>query len=184
MYPVWEAVFVHSAMFIAIVSAFHVLVSHPTVAAGWFNLFLERKAVYENRPELYEYLRRSALGLLVFAYVFGALAGVGIWQTTTAGNPRGLSALIHNFVLYWGAERYMFLIDVVGIIAYYYTFGRVGPKTHLKIAWLLALGGTGTLAIIVGILSFELTPAGWRAGPAWRASTTPPSSPSSSCALL
>lgn len=161
MYPVWEGVFVHSAMFIAIVSAFHVLVSHITVAAGWFNLFLERKAVYENRPELYGYLKKSALGLLVFAYVFGALAGVGIWQSTTAGNPRGISALIHNFVLYWGAEWYMFLIDVVGIIAYYYTFGRVGPKTHLKIAWLLALGGTGTLAIIVGILSFKLTPGNW-----------------------
>lgn len=161
MYPVWEGVFVHSAMFIAIVSAFHVLVSHLTVAAGWFNLFIERKAVYENRPELYAYLKKSALGLLVFAYVFGALAGVGIWQTTTAGNPRGISALIHNFVLYWGAEWYMFLIDVVGIIAYYYTFGRVSAKTHLKIAWLLALGGTGTLAIIVGILSFKLTPGGW-----------------------
>ncbi|RDI95988.1 cytochrome c [Meiothermus sp. QL-1] len=161
MFPIWEGVWVHSAMFIAIISAFHVLASHITVAAGWFNLFLERKAVYENRPELYAYLKRSALGLLVFAYVFGAMAGVGIWQSTTAANPRGISALIHNFVLYWGAEWYMFLIDVVGIIAYYYTFGRVSPRTHLKIAWLLALGGTGTLAIIVGILSFKLTPGNW-----------------------
>lgn len=80
-------------------------------------------AVHENRPEFYEYLKRSALGLLVFAYVFGALAGVGIWQTTTAANPRGISTLIHNFVLYWGAEWYMFLIDVIGIIVYYYTLG-------------------------------------------------------------
>lgn len=161
MYPIWEGVFVHSAMFVAIVSSFHVLASHLTVAAGWFNLYLERKAVLQNRPELYAYLRRSALGLLVFAYVFGALSGVGIWQTTTAANPRGISALIHNFVLYWGAEWYMFLIDVVGIIAYYYTFGRIGAKTHLKLAWLLALGGTGTLAVIVGILSFKLYTTNW-----------------------
>ncbi|GAB4125974.1 MAG: hypothetical protein OHK0050_38410 [Roseiflexaceae bacterium] len=161
MYPVWEGLFVHSAMFVAIIAAFHVLASHLTVAAAWFNLYLERRAVYEQRPELYTYLKQSALGLMVFAYVFGAMAGVGIWQSTTAANPRGISTLIHNFVLYWGSEWYMFLIDVVGIIAYYYTFGRVDQRTHLRIAWLLALGGTGTLSIIVGILSFKLTPGVW-----------------------
>jgi mono/diheme cytochrome c family protein len=161
MYPFWEGLFIHSTLFVAVVSAFHVLASHLTVAAAWFNLYLERRAVKENREELYVYLKRSALGLLVFAYVFGAMAGVGIWQTTTAANPRGISTLIHNFVLFWGSEWYMFLIDVVGIIAYYYTFGRVSKETHLRLAWILALGGTGTLSIIVGILSFKLTPALW-----------------------
>jgi hypothetical protein len=38
MYPVWEGLFIHSAMFVAIVSAFHILASHLTVAAAWFNL--------------------------------------------------------------------------------------------------------------------------------------------------
>lgn len=161
MYPVWEGLFVHSAMFVAIIAAFHVLASHLTVAAAWFNLYLERRAVHEDREEFYVYLKRSALGLMVFAYVFGAMAGVGIWQSTTAANPRGISTLIHNFVLYWGSEWYMFLIDVVGIITYYYTFGRVDKRTHLRLAWLLALGGTGTLSLIVGILSFKLTPGTW-----------------------
>ncbi len=161
MYPFWEGVLIHSTLYVAITSAFHVLVSHLTVAAAWFNLYIERRAVRENREELYQYLKRSALGLLVFAYVFGALAGVGIWQTTTAANPRGISALIHNFVFFWGAEWYMFLIDVVGIMAYYYTFGRVSKQTHLRLAWILALGSTGTLSIIVGILSFKLTPGLW-----------------------
>jgi mono/diheme cytochrome c family protein len=161
MYPFWEGVSIHSTLYVAINAAFHVLVSHLTVAAAWFNLYIERRAVRENREELYQYLKRSALGLLVFAYVFGALAGVGIWQTTTAANPRGISTLIHNFVFFWGAEWYMFLIDVIGIIAYYYTFGRVSRQTHLRLAWILALGGTGTLTIIVGILSFKLTPGLW-----------------------
>ncbi len=161
MYPFWEGLFIHSTLYVALVSAFHVLASHLTVAAAWFNLYLERRAVKENREELYVYLKRSALGLLVFAYVFGAMAGVGIWQTTTAANPRGISTLIHNFVLYWGSEWYMFLIDVIGIIAYYYTFDRVSKQTHLRLAWILALGGTGTLSIIVGILSFKLTPGLW-----------------------
>lgn len=161
MYPFWEGLFIHSTLYVAFTSAFHVFVSHLTVAAAWFNLYLERRAVKENREEFYVYLKRSALGLLVFAYVFGALAGVGIWQTTTAANPRGISTLIHNFVFYWGSEWYMFLIDVLGIITYYYTFGRVSKETHLRLAWILALGATGTLSIIVGILSFKLTPGAW-----------------------
>lgn len=161
MYPVWEGIGVHSAMFVAIIAVFHVVASHLTVGAAWFNVYVERRAVRENRPELYEYLRRSARGLLVFAYVFGAMAGVGIWQSTTAASPRGISTLIHNFVLFWGSEWYMFMIDVVGIVSYYYTFGRVRAETHLRMAWLLALGGTGTLSLIVGILGFKLTPGEW-----------------------
>ncbi|MFV0524661.1 MAG: c-type cytochrome [Acidimicrobiales bacterium] len=151
----------HSAMYVAIIAVFHVVASHLTVGAAWFNLYIERKAVKEDRPELYDYLRRSAKGLLVFAYVFGAMSGVGIWQATTAANPRGISALIHNFVLFWGSEWYMFIIDVVGIIVYYYTLEKVDARTHLRLAWILALGGTGTLSLIVGILGFKATPGAW-----------------------
>lgn len=46
MYPVWEGVGVHSAMVVAIIASFHVLASHLTVAGAWFNLYLERRAVY------------------------------------------------------------------------------------------------------------------------------------------
>ena len=161
MYPTWEGMGLHSTMFVAIIASFHVIASHLTVGAAWFNFYVERRAVREQRPELYEYLRKSALGLLVFSYVWGAMTGVGIWQSTTAGNPRGISTLIHNFVLFWGSEWYMFLIDVVGIIVYYYTLGKVDPKTHLRLALILALGGTGTLSLIVGILGFKLSPGDW-----------------------
>ena len=161
MYPTWEGLGVHSTMFVAVIAAFHVIASHLTVGAAWFNFYVERRAYRENRPELYQYLRKSAMGLLVFSYVWGAMTGVGIWQSTTAGNPRGISTLIHNFVLFWGSEWYMFLIDVVGIIVYYYTLEKVDPKTHLRLAFILALGGTGTLSLIVGILGFKLSPGKW-----------------------
>lgn len=161
MYPVWEGVWIHSALYVALIASFHVLASHLTVGATWFNLYLEWRAYRTKNSALYDYLKRSALGLLVFAYVFGALAGIGIWQSTTAANPRGISALIHNFVLYWGSEWYMFLIDVLGITAYYYTFNHISPRAHLRLAQILALGATGTMAIIVGILSFKVSPGRW-----------------------
>lgn len=37
MYPFWEGLFIHSTLYVAFTSAFHVFVSHLTVAAAWFN---------------------------------------------------------------------------------------------------------------------------------------------------
>lgn len=161
MYPVWEGFIVHSAFIVAVVAVAHVLFSHVTVAATWFNWWVERKALAEGKPYLYDYLKASALRLLMFAYTIGAMFGVGIWFSVTASNPRGISTLIHNFVFYWAAEWFWFIIDVFGIAVYYYTFGRVNPKTHARIGLILALAATGTLAIIVGILGFKLSPGHW-----------------------
>lgn len=161
MYPVWEGLIFHSAFIVALVAVAHVLFSHVTVAATWFNWWVERKALAEGKPYLYDYLKASALRLLMFAYTLGAMFGVGIWFSVTASNPRGISTLIHNFVFYWAAEWFWFIIDVFGIAVYYYTFGRVNPKTHARIGLILALAATGTLAIIVGILGFKLSPGHW-----------------------
>ncbi|BDG20265.1 hypothetical protein TthSNM11_24680 (plasmid) [Thermus thermophilus] len=161
MYPVWEGFVLHSALIVALIAVAHVLFSHVTVAATWFNWWVERKALLEGKPYLTDYLKASALRLLMLAYTLGAMFGVGIWFSVTASNPRGISTLIHNFVFYWAAEWFWFIIDVFGIAVYYYTFGRVSPKTHARIALILALAASGTLAIIVGILGFKLTPGAW-----------------------
>ncbi|WP_243028973.1 hypothetical protein [Thermus albus] len=161
MYPVWEGFILHSAMVVAIVAVLHVLFSHVTVAATWFNWWVERKSLLENKPYLQDYLKASALRLLMFAYTIGAMTGVGIWFSVTGSNPRGISTLIHNFVFYWASEWFWFIIDVFGIAVYYYTFGRVNPKVHARIGLILALAASGTLAIIVGILGFKLSPGAW-----------------------
>ena len=161
MYPVWDGFLVHGAILIGVVAVLHVVFSHLTVAATWFNWWVERKALVENKPYLQDYLKASALRLLMFAYTIGAMMGVGIWFSVTASNPRSIGALIHNFVFYWAAEWFWFIIDVFGIAVYYYTFGRVNPRTHARIGLILAMAAAGTLAIIVGILGFKLSPGHW-----------------------
>lgn len=47
-------------------------------------------------------------------------------------------------------------------MAYYYTFGRVSPRTHLRLAWILALGATGTVAIIEVIRAISVARYGYR----------------------
>lgn len=161
MYPVWEVPNLSAGIILGIMAAFHILPSHLSVSAMWFNLYVETKAYREKRPEYLEFIKKYTLLLLVFAYVFGSLSGVGIWYSATVANPRGLSGLIHNYVWGWATEWVFFIIEVVGIFVYYYTLNKVDIKTHLKIGWIFAIASWITMIIITGILSFMLSPGKW-----------------------
>ncbi len=161
MYPIWVVPGLTSALVIGLIASFHILPSHLAVGAFWFNLYIERKAYHENRPELLEFIKRYTLLILIFCFVFGSLSGIGIWYSATVASPRGLSALIHNYVWGWATEWVFFLIEVATIYVYYYTFGKVDERTHLRLGYLYALAAWISMIIITGILAFMLTPGAW-----------------------
>ncbi len=158
MYPIWEVPYLSAGIILAIIATFHILPSHLLIGAMWFNVYLETKAYKENRPELLEFIKKYTLLLLTFSYVLGSLSGVGIWYATTVANPRGISGLIHTYAWGWATEWVFFIIEVIGIFVYYYTFGKVDRKTHLQIGWIFAIGAWTTMVIIVGILAFMVSP--------------------------
>ena len=100
MYPIWEVPHASAGILLAIIATFHILPSHLSVDTTWINVMVERKAYRENRPELLEFIKKYTLLLLISAYIFGSLSGVGIWYAARLANPRGVSGLIHNYV--WG----------------------------------------------------------------------------------
>lgn len=161
MYPVWQLPVLGSALVIAFIATFHILPSHLATSAFWFNVYIENKAYKQNRPELIEFIKKYVLIILIFSFVFGSLSGVGIWYSTTVANPKAISALIHNYVWGWATEWVFFIIEVVAIYVYYYTFDKVDPKTHLTIGLIYALGSWISMVIITGIISFMLSPGKW-----------------------
>lgn len=161
MYPVWEVPGLTAGGVLALIATFHILPSHLSVSAMWLSLYLENKAYREERPELLAFVRQYTGMLLIFAYVFGSITGVGIWFSASAAAPRALSGLIHNYVWGWATEWCFFLIEVAGIFTYYYTFDKVDRRTHLKLGWIFVLGSWTTMIVIVGILTFMLTPGRW-----------------------
>jgi len=161
MYPIWEVPHVSAGILLAMIATFHILPSHLSVGAMWINVYVETKAHRENRPELLEFVKKYTLLLLVFAYVFGSLSGVGIWYAATVANPRGISGLIHNYVWGWAAEWVFFIVEVTGIFIYYYTLDKVDRRTHLKIGWIFTVTSWITMVIITGILSFMLSSGKW-----------------------
>lgn len=161
MYPFWEVPGFTSALFIALIASFHILPSHLATGAFWFNVFLEQKALKENRPDFLEFIKKYTLLILIFCFVYGSITGVGIWFSATVASPRSLSSLIHNYVWGWATEWVFFVIEIVAIYVYYYTLGKIDAKAHLRIGWIYAWAAWISMVIITGILAFMLTSGNW-----------------------
>jgi mono/diheme cytochrome c family protein len=161
MYPIWEVPYLTAGLILGLIATFHMLPVYLSTSAMWLNVWIERKSLRENRPELMAFVRRYAKLVLIFSYVFGSLSGVGIWFASTVAAPRAISGLIHNYVWGWATEWVFFLIEIAAIYVYYYTLDKVDSKTHLRIGLIFALASWTTMVIIVGILTFMLTPGRW-----------------------
>lgn len=157
-YPMWYVPTFGSAFSIAIIATIHVMASHTSVGASILLAYLATKAYKENLPQIYDYIKKYLLGLLVFSYVSGSITGPGIWFSATVANPRGISALIHNFVWVWAAEWIWFTAEVTLVYILFYTLGKIDQRSWLRLAWTFAIGSWATMYIIVGILSFMLSP--------------------------
>lgn len=161
MYPIFEFPVIGGGMIIALIATFHILPCHLATGGFWMVYFLERRALSENNQELLDYLKRFALLILIFCFVLGSVSGVGIWFASTIISPRAISGLIHNYVWGWATEWVFFIIEIVAIYTYYYTFGKVASQTHLRIGLIYALAAWISMVIITGILAFMMTPGKW-----------------------
>ncbi len=159
-YPIWAPA-LGGGVLIGIVAIAHVLVSHFAIGGGLAIAWLETLAVRRSDGALRALARRSSLMLILVSTVFGAISGVGIWVTIGLVQPAATSALIHNFVWGWAAEWGFFILEVTTALAYWATWDKVRPRTHLLIIWLYVFAAYMSLVIIQGILSFMLTPGRW-----------------------
>lgn len=157
-FPTWYEAGVGSGWIVGIIATVHVLFSHTAVGAALFFTYLATVAYRNDRPELLTYIKKYGLFLLIFSYVLGSITGPGIWYSTTVASPRGISALIHNFVWGWSAEWVFFVIEVVGVYAMIYLIGKIDLKSYVKIAWIFGGASLSTMLVIVGILSFMMWP--------------------------
>ncbi|CAE09865.1 hypothetical protein WS0749 [Wolinella succinogenes] len=147
-----------SAWMMGVTGTIHMLASHTSVGAAMLFAFLAYKAYKEDRSDLYPYMKKYGMFLLIFSYVIGSITGPGIWYTATAASPRGISALIHNFVWVWATEWVFFVYEVIGVFALVYFMDKIDRKTHLKLTFSFAIASVGTLALIIGIISFMMWP--------------------------
>ncbi len=161
MYPLFEVPLIGGPLLIALIATFHILPSHVATGAFWFTYYVENKSYKENRPELLEFLKKFSLSILIFCFVTGSLTGIGIWYAATAISPRAITGLIHNYVWGWATEWVFFIIEIAAIYAYFYTFGKISRKAHLRVGLIYAMAAWISMVIITGILGFMMTPGPW-----------------------
>jgi cytochrome bd ubiquinol oxidase subunit I len=159
-YPFWEVPLIGSGWVIGIIAIFHVFISHFAVGGGFYLPMAEAKALREGREDWMKVLRGHSKFFLILTGVFGAVSGVGIWFSIGLANPEATSTLIHNFVFGWAMEWVFFIVELTAAAVYYYTWGRIPDRTHLRVGWIYAFTAWMSLVIINGILTFMLTPGG------------------------
>lgn len=160
-YPVWFMPGLGGGLLIALIAIVHVFVSHFAVGGGLYLVLTEHKALREGDPDLLEFTRRHAKFFMLVTLVLGGITGVGIWFIIALIQPAGVSMLIHTFVYGWAAEWVWFLVEIVAILVYYYTFGHMDNRSHLIVGWIYFGAAWLSLFLINGIIGFMLTPGDW-----------------------
>lgn len=162
-YPFWLVPGIGKGLIIGVISVLHVFVAQFAVGGGVYLAWMEGRAEKLQSPELLQWLEKHTRFFLLLTMVFGGVSGVAIWFAMTVVSPAGTYILVSNFVFIWAAEWTFFLVEIVTLLAYYYTYplrrdGRFSARLHMRIGWLYAFAGFMSLFLINGIITYMLTP--------------------------
>lgn len=160
-YPVWYVPTFGGGLLIALVAIVHVFVSHFAVGGGLYLVMAERKAIREKSQEIMAFVKKHTKFFMLLTMVFGGLTGVAIWFVISLIHPAATSLLIHTFVFGWATEWVFFLVEIVALFVYFYTFGTMDDARHQTIGWIYFGSAWMSLFLINGIIDFMLTPGAW-----------------------
>ena len=160
-YPYWQLSTLAGGFWVAFISVIHVYVAQFAVGGGLFLPLVEMRAARENNPFMLAYVKKHAKFFLLLTMVFGGVSGVGIWFIIALLNPAATSLLIHTFVFAWAAEWVFFLVEIVALFLYAYTFGRMAAGSHQLLGWIYFGAAWMSLFLINGVIDFMLTPGTW-----------------------
>ncbi len=173
-YPVWFLPTIGGGTLIALIAVGHVFISHFAVGGGLLLVLSEYLARKRKDAALLAFTKRFARVFVLLTLVYGSITGVGIWFVISLVQPGGTSLLIHQFVFAWAAEWVFFLIEIVAISVYLYSFERMAPTIHQAVGWVYFGASWCSLFIINGIITFMLTSGNWTSnGSFWSAFFNP-----------
>lgn len=160
-YPVWFLPEIGGGMLMAIIAITHVFVAHIAVGGGLYLVLTEIKARRDNDYQMLEFVKKHSKFFMLTSMVYGGVTGVGIWFTIGLIQPDATSELIHTFVFGWAAEWVWFLVEIVALLVYYYTFDTMDERNHIRVGWVYFISAWLSLFLINGIIGFMLTPGEW-----------------------
>jgi mono/diheme cytochrome c family protein len=161
-YPFWD-VPVSYGVLMAVISVFHVFVSHFAIGGGLYLVVSEQLARKAGDSRRLEFLEKLSKFFVLVTLVAGALTGVGIWFIIGLIAPTATEALIHNYVWGWATEWTFFVVEIAAAMVYFYGWKTMPPRAHMAVGWVYFAAAWLSLFIINGIVTFMLTPGQWLA---------------------
>ena len=168
-FPTFQVPYLGNGMIIGANAVIHVLISHG-LAIGCFAMLLLGDWHALRGPgsqrEDWGRLNKSLLEMIVLmTTIVGAVTGAGIWMTTTALAPAGITSMLRIFFWAWFVEWFAFFLEVVGILVLCVFWDRLATRPRLRIGLQTAYLGMvlSTAFLVTGILGFMLTPGDWLA---------------------
>lgn len=161
-YPIFEVPRLGGGLLIAAVAIVHVVIAHFAVGAGIYNAVSETIALRRHDALLLAFIKRNSKFLILFAFVAGAVSGVGIWFAIGLVSPRATAILIRTFVWAWAIEWVFFAVEIVTGYVYYYSWDRMPPWRHAIVGWIYAAAAWLSLVLINTILTYMLSAGTWQ----------------------
>lgn len=172
-FPIFHLDWMGNRMLIAIIAILHVLINHA-LAVGFIPLvtileylgFRRRKYNPDQAAAWDELARKMMFFAFVITTSIGALTGVGIWFSASLVNPAAIGSLIRVFYGAWFFEWIIFVLEVLFIMLYFLRWKKSNEseqakKRHIRFGVFLSIFSWLTMAIIVAILGFMMTPGNW-----------------------
>jgi len=165
-FPIFDMPWIGNRMLVALIAVTHVLINHP-LAVGAYPLIalLEWRGLRHPGGGWDAFAHRIAFVCFVVTTSVGALTGVGIWLATSLVAPFAIGSLLRVFFWAWLTEWLVFVTEVVLIMTYYLTWTRwISPgmkRVHIASGVILAFFSWLTMALIVAILGFMMSPGIW-----------------------
>lgn len=172
-FPIFHLDMIGNRMLIAFIGILHVMINHA-LAVGFIPVvtlleyFGYRKQKYNpgEAGQWDDLARKMMFVAFIITTTVGALTGVGIWFSVALVNPDAIGSLIRVFYGAWFTEWIVFVLEVVFVMIYFLRWKKSNQslqakKRHIQFGAFLSVFSWLTMAIIVAILGFMMTPGNW-----------------------
>lgn len=165
-FPPFFLDFFNNRLLIAVVAIIHVVINHPFAVGGYpLIVLMEWWAKKTNNKPLDELAYKITFVVFIVTTTLGAMTGVGIWLSSSLISPFGIGSLLRVFFWAWFIEWLVFITEVALILVYFLTWKKWSSgkdkNKHIFFGVALSIFSWITMAIIVAILGFMMTPGEW-----------------------
>jgi hypothetical protein len=164
-FPYFQFPLLGDGLIIAINAILHVFISHG-VSIGMISMIVLAEYIgFKKGSADWEHFARTAVKPAVIIITgLGAVTGVGIWSLTSGLVPSAIGEMLRLFFWPWFIEWGIFLMEVLAILIYYYTWNSWRGRAkiyHIYFGLAYVILAVISAFLITGILGFMLTSDGW-----------------------